>query len=111
MLNTAQLRSSAESDAATDEQLNLVDLVYVRPLGAFPHFEVRLRDVVGTFSGGVRFTRVAAGDLVRFTSERVFLSKTVPNVVVIRGGEVIAQAAGDLPARELERIDDRAMRR
>ncbi len=104
MLNSALIRASAGIDPAPELGPQQVDLVYVRPLGDFRQYEARLLAVVGRFRERIRFTKLRAGELFRFTRERVFLSKTVPNIVLVRRGEVLAEAVGDLPARELEQI-------
>jgi hypothetical protein len=104
MLSNAQVSIPATIDPAPDRGLQQVDLVYVRPLGDFRQYEARLLAVIGRFGECIRFTKARAGELSRFTRERVFLSKTVPNIVLLRSGDVVAQAVGDLPARELELI-------
>jgi hypothetical protein len=81
-----------------------VHLVYVRPVGDSRHFEARLLEIVSHFGNRVRFTRARPSELSRFTRERVFLSPTVPNVVLVRDGEVVAQAVGKLPARDIEQL-------
>lgn len=104
MLNSALIRASAGIDPAPELGLQQIDLLYVCPLGDFHRHEARLLEVVDRFRDRLRFTRLRASELFRFTRERVFLSKSVPNILLIRRGEVIAQAIGDLPARELELI-------
>jgi len=94
MRSSAQILISAEP----------VDLIYVRALGDFRRYETRLLEVAGRFRDHVRVTKIRAGELSRFTRERVFISKTVPTIVLIRDGRVVAQAVGDLPAHELERV-------
>jgi hypothetical protein len=86
------------------EGLQRVDLIYLPPLGDFRPYEARLRSVAGRFGERVRFTRARGSELLRFTRARIFLSRTVPNVVLVRSGAVVAQAVGELPARELEAI-------
>jgi len=104
MLNSALIRASAGVDPAPELGLQQIDLLYVCPLGDFRRHEARLLEIVDRFRDRLRFTRLRARELFRFTRERVFLSKSVPNILLIRRGEVIAQAIGDLPARELELI-------
>ncbi len=104
MHSSAQMRASAEIDPAPESGLQRVDVLYVRALGDFRQYEARLLGVVDRFRERIRFTKLRAGELFRFTRERVFLSKTVPNIVLVRRGEVLAQAVGDLPARELEQV-------
>jgi hypothetical protein len=87
-----------------DHGLQQVDLIYVPSLGDFRRYETRLLAVVGRFRDRIRFTKVRAGELSRFTREHVFVSKTVPNIVLVRCGEVVAHAIGDLPATELEAV-------
>jgi len=84
--------------------MQTIELVYVRPFGDHRAFEVRLHDVVRRFGLRVQVTSGPASELTRITNDRVFLSSTVPNVVLVRCGEVIAQAIGDLPARELDSL-------
>jgi hypothetical protein len=81
-----------------------VDLIYLPPLGDFRRYEARLRSVAGRFGERIRFTRARARELFPFMRAQVFLSKTVPNIVVVRSGAVVAHAVGELPARELEAI-------
>ena len=102
MLGNAQIRIPAEIEP--------IDLIYVRPLGDFRQYETRLLGVAAQFRDRVRFTKVRPGELSRFTRERVFISKTVPTIVLIRDGEVVAEAVGDVPARELELVLDSAAR-
>jgi hypothetical protein len=89
---------------APDHGPQQVDLIYVPSLGDFRRYETRLLAVVGRFREHIRFTKARAGELSRFTGEHVFVSKTVPNVVLVRRGEVVAHAVGDLPATELEAV-------
>jgi hypothetical protein len=96
---------------APDHGQQPVDLIYLSPLGDFGRYETRLLALVGRFGDRIRFTRARAGELSRFTRERVFVSKTVPNIVLVRGGEIVAQAVGDLPASELEAVVQAATRR
>lgn len=81
-----------------------IDVVYVRPTGDHRGFEVRLSEVAHRFGSRVTLTMGPASALARVTRERVFLSRTLPNVIVARDGEVIAEAIGDLPAREIESL-------
>jgi hypothetical protein len=89
---------------APDHGLQQVDLIYVPSLGDLRRYETRLLAVVGRFRERIRFTKARAGELSRFTREHVFVSKTVPNIVLVRCGEVVAHAVGDLPATELEAV-------
>jgi len=89
---------------ALDDGPQQVDLIYVPSLGDLRRYETRLLAVVGRFRERIRFTKARAGELSRFTRERVFVSKTVPNIVLVRSGEVVAHAVGDLPATELEAV-------
>lgn len=96
---------------APENGLQPVDLIYLPPLGDFRRYESRLAAVAARFGGRVRFTRARAGELSRFTRAHVFVSRTAPNVVVIRGGEIVAHSVGDLPASELEAVLRAATRR
>jgi hypothetical protein len=89
---------------ASDRGLQQVDLIYVPSLGDFRRYETRLLEVVGRFGERIRFTKARALELPRFTRERVFVSKTVPNLVLVRCGEIVAHAIGDLPAMELNAV-------
>jgi hypothetical protein len=109
MLANAQLAPSRDV-AASSECVSAIDVIYVRPLGDFRPFEARLLEVVRHAGEGVRLSQIRAAEIRRFTRERVFLSKTAPNLVLVRGGQVVGQAVGDLPARELERAMSLAAR-
>ena len=63
-----------------------------------------MADVVARFGERIRFSKTTTGNVSRFTRERIFVSPMIPVLVVIRAGEVLAQAVGDLPAREIERL-------
>lgn len=104
MLRNAQTRIRAGIDPTPDHGLQQVDLVCVCPRGDFREYETRLRGVVGRFRERIRFTKVRASELSRFTRELVFLSKTLPNIVLLRCGKVLAQAIGNLPTSELEGV-------
>jgi hypothetical protein len=84
-------------------------VLIVQPLAGFSRFEARLREVVRHYGERVRMTKLNPGGLYRFTRENVFLSKTVPNVLFIRGGEVIAQTYGDFSVRELRALVHRSV--
>jgi thioredoxin-like negative regulator of GroEL len=81
-----------------------IDLIYVRAFGDFRRYEARLLELVERCGGRVRFTKATAGELTRFTNDRVFSSTTVPTLVLVRDGAVVAEAVGDLPASELARV-------
>ena len=102
MLSNTQIRSSDE--VATAESLPQIELLYLCPLGQFPAYETRLMEVVTRLRDRIRFRVVPAGALSRFTLGRVFLASSVPNIVLARNGEVIAQAVGELTTNALERI-------
>jgi hypothetical protein len=74
-----------------------VDLSYLLPLGDWKAFEAALLSTANRFIGRVRLIRAGRAKLGRFTSARVFLSNTVPNIIVLRGGEVVAPVVGALP--------------
>jgi hypothetical protein len=104
MPGSAEILISEGIEPTLDHRLQPIDLVYVRALGDFRQYEARLMTVVERFRERIRFTKLRAADLLRLTHERVFLSKSVPNIVLLRSGEVVAQAVGDLPKRELELV-------
>ena len=81
-----------------------VDLIYLLPLGDWKAFEAALLSMASRFIGRVRLVRASRTELARLTSARVFLSNTVPNIIVLREGEVVAHAVGVLPMRELKAI-------
>jgi hypothetical protein len=96
---------------APDHGLQQLDLIYVPSLGDFRRYEARLQDVVGRFRGRIRFTKARAGELSRWTRERLFVSKAVPNLILLRCGEIVAHAVGELPAMELSAIVSAAIGR
>jgi hypothetical protein len=81
-----------------------VDLIYLLPLGDWKAFEAALLSMASRFIGRVRLIRASRAKFGRFTSARVFLSNTVPNIIALREGEVVAHAVGALPMRELKAI-------
>jgi hypothetical protein len=87
-----------------------VDLIYLPPLGDWKAFEAALSSLARRFIGRVRMVRASSARLCRFTSARLFLSATVPNIVVLRGGEVFAHTVGALPMTELKGILEEATR-
>ena len=74
-----------------------IELVYVCPREDRA-FEARLARAIQRIAPQVRI----ANQLLDVTRDPVFLSPTLPNVVVVRDGEVVAQAIGELGQRELE---------
>jgi hypothetical protein len=79
-------------------------LIYLLPLGDWKAFEAALLSMASRFIGRVRLIRASRAKFGRFTSARVFLSNTVPNIIALREGEVVAHAVGALPMRELKAI-------
>jgi hypothetical protein len=75
-----------------------IELVYLCPSGEDRAFEARLARAIQRIAPQVRI----ANQLIGVTRDPVFLSPTLPNVVVVRDGEVVAQAIGELRQRELE---------
>jgi hypothetical protein len=87
-----------------------VELIYLLPLGEWETFEAELSSMARRFIGSVHLIRTSGAKLKRFTSARLFLSKTVPNVIVLRGGEVVAHALGALPMTELKAMLESAVK-
>jgi hypothetical protein len=85
------------------------EVVFVTPPG-FRGFEQRLIAVLRPFGSLLRLTRGDVSDLARFTRERVFLSASLPNVILIRAGEVLAATIGELPTNELALLVSRTLR-
>jgi thioredoxin-like negative regulator of GroEL len=81
-----------------------VDLIYHPPLGDWKAFEAALISMASRFVGRIRLVRADSAKLCQLTRARVFLSKTVPNIIVLRGGEVVAHVVGALPMAELKGI-------
>lgn len=101
----AVMRSAAQSGIiAPVRRPPCVDLIYLLPLGDWKAFEAPLLSMANRFMGRVRLIRVGRTKLGRLTNARVFLSNTVPNIIVLRAGEVVAHAVGALPMAELKAI-------
>lgn len=92
-------------------RLPVVHVVYALPPGDFQPFESRLRAAIRPFGDDVRLTRTRTAELCRFTRETPFLSGTLPNLMLLSGGAIVAHAVGDLPAGELELLVAGAVRR
>src|SRR5262249_55735761 len=86
-----------------------IDLVYSRPLGSWSDYETRLLEVAGRFCARIHTTKLRPVELARRTRGQAFISSTLPSLVLLRGGEVIGQAIGDLPAREIHLLLDSAV--
>jgi hypothetical protein len=63
--------------------------------GAFAAFDARLRDLAHRLR-----VKISHRSSPRFG----FLSPTVPTVVVVRGGRVVAKVVGEVSERELARL-------
>jgi hypothetical protein len=107
----ARMQAAAQSGtSAFAESPSRVDLIYVPALGDWRAFEAALQSVAKRFFGRVRMVRASRAGLRALTSARLFLSESVPNVVVLRRGELVAQAVGVLPMMELKGILEEALR-
>lgn len=98
------MQSHARSGAIALRGSPDVDLIYVFPAGDWQEFEAALRSLAARFIGRVRLIKAAPERLWRLTRAHIFLSKSVPNVVVVRCGEVVAHTVGALPMTELKAI-------
>jgi hypothetical protein len=80
-----------------------LQMVVIRPAGPFTAFDARLSDVAIRFVRDVRVRILRTWD-VEAQLDLGFVSPRLPTVIVVRDGEVVAKAIGDLPRRELERL-------
>jgi len=74
-----------------------VDLIYLLPLGDWKAFEAALLSMASRFIGRVRLIRAGRAKLGRFTSARVFLSNTVPNIIVLAEARSLRTRLGPFP--------------
>ena len=70
----------------------------------FSSFEARLRQVVGEVSGRARLVFASAAAARASAPAGVFVSPTLPTVVALVDGRLLAQSVGDLPLWELRAL-------
>lgn len=84
-----------------------IQLVCIRPLGPFAAFDERLTAVALRHVRAVRVSIFRTWDFAA-RHDLGFVSPTLPTVIIVRDGEVVAKAIGDVPQRELEEMLVRA---
>jgi hypothetical protein len=82
--------------------LEQVDLLYYRPLGPFHQYEARLVAAARNYADRIRVTKLRTDELAHLARCGAFVSPTRPTMALVRDGAVVAQAVGDLSARELD---------
>jgi thioredoxin-like negative regulator of GroEL len=106
------LAASTPVEAAAPQSATArIDLLYYRPAAArdCAAFEARLRALVAELAGRARL--VIAARAARAVPAGVYLSPSVPTLVVIADGRLLAQAVGELPRRELRALIEGALGR
>ena len=91
----------------TDPADGRLHLICVRPAGPFEAFDAHLTAVASWRVPLLRVTILHPGDLPT-PATLGFVSATVPTVLLVRAGEIIARSVGDLPLWELERLVNRS---
>jgi len=81
-----------------------VHVIYLLPPGDWSRFEAGLLSMARRFRGRVRVIRADRLELGRTSSARVFVSSTVPSILVLREGEIVAHTVGALPMTEVKGI-------
>jgi len=84
-----------------------IQMVCIRPPGAFAAFDERLNAVALRHVRSVRVSIFRTWDFAA-QHDLGFVSPTLPTVIIVRDGEVVAKTIGDVPQRELENIVARA---
>jgi hypothetical protein len=84
-----------------------IQMVCIRPPGAFAAFDERLSTVALRQVRSVRVSIFRTWDFAAH-HDLGFVSPTLPTVILVRDGEVVAKAIGDVPQRELEEMLVRA---
>ncbi len=72
----------------------VIHLLCIRPPGDFERFDARLAILAARYAD-VRITFVAAARAAH---------AILPSVVLVRRGEIVGEAIGDLPLRELDEV-------
>jgi hypothetical protein len=94
-----------ERDVDTKPAAVYLEVVCYRPgTRPFPGFEARLRQVVAELGHRARLVFAAATAGRPPIPAGAFLSPTVPTVIAMADGRLLAQAVGDLPRRELRAL-------
>ncbi len=99
--------ASSSIDAATamtTDDATRVHLVCVRPPGPFSAFDERVTRIATRFVKVLRVSILRTWDHSAEHDWPGFVSASVPTVLVIRAGRILAKAAGDLPYQALEQI-------
>jgi len=84
-----------------------IHMVCIRPLGPFAAFDERLNAVALRHVRSVRVSIFRTWDFAA-RHDLGFVSPTLPTVIIVRDGEAVAKAIGDVPQRELEDMLSRA---
>jgi len=93
----------AAAAMATDDGTR-VQLVCVRPPGSFDAFDERVTRIATRFVKVLRVTILRTWDAAAQYDWLGFVSASVPTVMIIRAGRILAKAVGDIPYLALEQI-------
>jgi len=77
-----------------DADPTAIHLLCIRPQGDFERFDARLAILAARYTD-VRITYVPLARAAH---------AVLPSVVLVRGGEIVGEAIGDLPLRELDEV-------
>ena len=81
-----------------------VHLICIRPTGPYKAFDERLTSLAIRLVRMLRVTILRPWECADHHDWMGFVSGTVPTVLVVRGGEIVAKSVGDLPVLDLERL-------
>jgi hypothetical protein len=90
--------------AMTTDDASRVHLVCVRPPGPFSAFDERVTRIAMRFVKVLRVSILRTWDHAAQHDWLGFVSASVPTVLIIRAGRILAKAVGDLPYQALEQI-------
>jgi hypothetical protein len=100
------LSTELESCAAnlTGDDDARTHLVCIRPAGPFSAFDERLMRLATRYAETLRLTVFRSWDFAAQHERLGFVSATVPTLVVIRFGTIVAKSMGDLPRLAIEEL-------
>jgi hypothetical protein len=81
-----------------------LQLVCIRPPGAFKAFDDRVTLIATRLVKRVRVTILRAWEAGTQADWLGFVSATVPTVLVLRAGQIVAKCVGDVPHSEIDAL-------
>lgn len=81
-----------------------IHAICVRPVGPFERFDQRLTTIATRFARILRVTIIRSWDFAASHDWSGFVSRSVPTVLMVKAGRVVAKCVGDLHLIDLESL-------